>query len=426
MLDIKQIRREPEVVKAALARRGVDPEVVDRLVELDGRRREWITRGDDLKKLRNEVSGELGRRKKAGEDISEAAARMREVGAEIASLDELRAAAEVEQQQILDRIPNLPDPSVPDGRDSGDNVEVRSWGERRTFDYPLKPHWDLGEELGIMDFKRSSKLSGSRFWLLKGDGARLERALISFMLELHTGQHGYTEVLPPSLVTRDTMYATGQLPKFEEDLFRCTPNDLFLIPTSEVPLTNLHRDEILEAAELPLLYTGFTPCFRSEAGAAGRDTRGLVRVHQFHKVEMVKFAHPDHSFEELEKMVGNAEKVLQLLGIPYRVMRLCAGDMGFSAAATYDLEFWSPAQDRWLEISSCSNCTDFQARRAAIRFRREPGAPTELVHTLNGSGLAVGRTMVAILENYQQADGSVVIPEVLRPYMGGRERIARS
>jgi len=284
----------------------------------------------------------------------------------------------------------------------------------------------VGEDLGILDFKRSARLSGSRFWLLKGDGARLERALISFMLELHTGEHGYTEILPPSLVTRETMYATGQLPKFEEDLFRCTPNDLFLIPTSEVPLTNLHRDEILEASQLPLYYTGFTPCFRSEAGAAGRDTRGLVRVHQFHKVEMVKFAHPDHSFEELEKMVVNAERVLQILEIPYRVVRLCAGDMGFSAAATYDLEFWSPAQERWLEISSCSNCTDFQARRAGIRFRREPGAPTELAHTLNGSGLAVGRTMVAILENFQQEDGSILIPQALRPYMGGRERIVRS
>jgi len=426
MLDIRQIRREPELVKAALARRGVSLEVVDRLVDLDARRREWITRSDDLKKMRNEVSAELGRRRKAGEDISEASARMREVGAEIASLDAQRAAAEEEQQQILDGIPNLPDAIVPDGRDAQDNVVVRTWGEPRVLPHPARPHWEVGEELGILDFKRSAKLSGSRFWLLKGDGARLERALISFMLELHTSEHGYTEILPPSLVTRETMYATGQLPKFEEDLFRCTPNDLFLIPTSEVPLTNLHRDEILEASDLPLCYTGFTPCFRSEAGAAGRDTRGLVRVHQFHKVEMVKFAHPDHSFEELEKMVRNAERVLQTLDIPYRVVHLCAGDMGFSAAATYDLEFWSPAQERWLEISSCSNCTDFQARRAGIRFRREPGAPTELVHTLNGSGLAVGRTMVAILENFQQEDGSVRIPEALRPYMGGRERIVRS
>jgi seryl-tRNA synthetase len=425
MLDIRQIRREPELVKAALARRGVQEEVVDRLVDLDARRREWITRSDDLKKSRNEVSAELGRRRKAGEDISEASARMREVGAEIASLDAQRAAAEEEQQQILDGIPNLPDASVPDGRDAQDNVVVRTWGEPRVLPH-ARPHWEVGEELGILDFKRSAKLSGSRFWLLKADGARLERALISFMLELHTGEHGYTEILPPSLVTRDTMYATGQLPKFEEDLFRCTPNDLFLIPTSEVPLTNLHRDEILDASQLPLCYTGFTPCFRSEAGAAGRDTRGLVRVHQFHKVELVKFAHPDHSFEELEKMVANAERVLQILEIPYRVVRLCAGDMGFSAAATYDLEFWSPAQERWLEISSCSNCTDFQARRAGIRFRREPGAPTELAHTLNGSGLAVGRTMVAILENFQQEDGSILIPQALRPYMGGRERIVRS
>jgi seryl-tRNA synthetase len=426
MLDIRQIRREPELIKAALARRGVREAVVDSLVDLDARRREWITRSDDLKKRRNEVSAELGRRRKAGEDISEASAHMREVGAEIASLDAQRAAAEEEQQQILDGIPNLPDASVPDGRDAQDNVVVRTWGEPKLPSHPVRPHWEVGEELGILDFKRSAKLSGSRFWLLKADGARLERALITFMLELHTGEHGYTEILPPSLVTRDTMYATGQLPKFEEDLFRCTPNDLFLIPTSEVPLTNLHRDEILEASQLPLYYTGFTPCFRSEAGAAGRDTRGLVRVHQFHKVELVKFAHPDHSFEELEKMVANAERVLQILEIPYRVVHLCAGDMGFSAASTYDLEFWSPAQERWLEISSCSNCTDFQARRAGIRFRREPGAPTELVHTLNGSGLAVGRTMVAILENFQQEDGSILIPQALRPYMGGRERIVRS
>ena len=425
MLDVKLIRRDPDFVKAALARKGVDPAVVDLLADLDVRRRDLITRGDELKKLRNEVSADLGRRKKAGEDIAEAAARMREVGAEIAAMDGERASLEQEQQDLLDRIPNLPHPEVPDGKDSQDNVEVRSWGERRSFDFPLKSHWDLGEELGILDFKRSSKLSGSRFWLLKGAGARLERALITFMLDLHTGQHGYTEVLPPALVTRDTMYATGQLPKFEEDLFRCTPHDLFLIPTSEVPLTNLHRDEILEATDLPLRYTGFTPCFRSEAGAAGRDTRGLVRVHQFHKVELVKFAHPDHSFEELEKMVANAEKVLQLLGIPYRVMLLCSGDMGFSSAMSYDLEFWSPAQERWVEISSCSNCVDFQARRGSIRFRREPGAPTEFVHTLNGSGLAVGRTMVALLENFQEPDGSVRIPEVLRPYMGGMERLER-
>lgn len=423
MLDPKLLRRDPDAVKAGLARKKADFAVVDRLVELDARRRELIARGDELKAHRNEVSQELGKRKKAGEDISEQAARMREVGAEIAGLDAERAAAEEEQQRILELLPNLPAAEVPDGKDADDNVEVRAWGGQPAFDFAPKPHWDLGEELGVLDFKRSAKISGSRFWILKGQGARLERALVSFMLDLHTGEHGYTEIMPPSLVNRDTMFATGQLPKFEEDLFKT--GELYLIPTSEVPITNLHRDEILDAADLPLYYAGFTPCFRSEAGAAGRDTRGLVRVHQFHKVELVKFALPENSFEELEKMVANAEKVLQLLALPYRVVRLCSGDMGFSAAMTYDLEFWSAAQQKYVEISSCSNCTDFQARRGQMRFRRAPGAAPELVHTLNGSGLAVGRTMVAILENYQQADGSVVIPEVLRPYMGGQDRIAR-
>lgn len=423
MLDPKLIRRDPDAVKEGLARKKADPSVVDRLVELDTRRREAIVRADELKAQRNAVSQELGKRKKAGEDISEQSARMREVGQEIAGLDAERDAAEDEQQAILERLPNLPAAAVPDGKDADDNVEVRAWGGQPKFDFEPKSHWDLGEELDILDFKRSSKISGSRFWMLKGQGARLERALISFMLDLHTGEHGYREIMPPSLVNRETMFATGQLPKFEEDLFKT--GDLYLIPTSEVPITNLHRDEILDGAELPIYYTGFTPCFRSEAGAAGRDTRGLVRVHQFHKVELIKFALPENSFDELEMMVANAEKVLQLLGLPYRVMRLCTGDMGFASAMTYDLEFWSAAQQKYVEISSCSNCTDFQARRGQIRFRRAPGAAPELVHTLNGSGLAVGRTMVAILENFQQADGSVVIPEALRPYMRGQDRIAK-
>lgn len=425
MLDIKLIRRDTERIKKALGRRGVKPEVIDAILAIDVKRRDYTTQADELKKQRNEVSADLGRRKKAGEDISEDSRKMREVGQQIAALDAQKADAEAEQIHLVEVLPNIPCDEIPDGLDSEGNVEVRSFGEIKKYDFPLKCHWDLGEDLGIFDFKRSQKLSGSRFWLLRGAGARLERALIAYMLDLHTQKHGYFEVIPPVLVNRDTMYATGQLPKFEEDLFHCTPNDLYLISTAEVPLTNLHRDEILDVNQLPLYYTAYTACFRSEAGAAGRDTRGLVRVHQFNKVEMVKFVHPDHSFEELEKMVVNAEEVLQGLKIPYHVMMLCAGDMGLSSTKTYDLEFWSPAQERYIEISSCSNCTDFQARRANIRFRREPKAPTEFVHTLNGSGLAVGRTMVAILENYQQADGTVVIPEVLRPYMGGQEVITK-
>lgn len=425
MLDIKLIRRDAEGVKLALGRRGVKSEVIDTILGLDVKRRELITRGDELKATRNEASAELGKRKKAGEDISAAAAKMREVGQQISALDAEKTAVEEEQLHIIEVLPNIPNAEIPDGLDSATNKVVRTVGEIRQYDYPLKAHWDLGEDLGIMDFKCSTKLAGSRFWLLRGAGAMLERALITYMLDLHTTKHGYTEILPPVLVNRDTMYATGQLPKFEEDLFKATPNDLYLISTAEVPLTNIHRGEILDGAKLPILYTAFTPCFRSEAGAAGRDTRGLVRVHQFHKVEMVKFAHPDHSYEELDKMVSNAEDVLQGLGIPYRVMQLSAGDMGLSAAMTYDLEFWSPAQQRWIEISSCSNCTDFQARRANIRFRRDASSPTEYVHTLNGSGLAVGRTMVAILENYQESDGSVKIPTALRSYMGGMERIER-
>lgn len=423
MLDIKLIRRDPDFVKKALSRRNVDITVIDKIIELDALRRDLTTKSDELKQKRNAVSQELGKRKKAGEDISEASAEMRRVGQEIGELDQKKAQAEADQLHLIEVLPNIPNETIPDGPDSSCNLEVRRFGEQKEYDFELKPHWDLGEELRMFDFKCSTKLAGSRFWLLRGAAAMMERALITFMIDLHIKEQGYLEIIPPVLVNRDTMYATGQLPKFEEDLFRCQPNDMYLISTAEVPLTNIHRGEILEASQLPIKYTAFTPCFRSEAGAAGRDTRGLVRVHQFHKVEMVKFAHPDHSYEELEKMTNDAEEVLKRLNIPYRVMRLCAGDMGLSAAMTYDLEFWSPAQKRWIEISSCSNCTDFQARRANIRFRREPGAPTEFVHTLNGSGLAVGRTMVAIMENYQQPDGTILIPEALRPYMGGMERI---
>ncbi|MBI3926113.1 MAG: serine--tRNA ligase [Armatimonadetes bacterium] len=423
MLDPKLIRNQPDGVRAALERRKMDPSIVDRLLEIDRRRRDLVQEGDELKQLRNRVSKELGEKKRAGEDISEQSARMKEVGTRIKDLDVETAALEEEQTSILEVLPNPPHAEVPRGGGSEDNVEVRRWGEPRSFDFEARAHWDIGEALDILDFKRASKISGARFWVLKGAGARLERALISFMLDLHTQQHGYREIMPPALVTARTVYGTGQLPKFKEDLFRCEGTELYLIPTSEVPITGLHAQEILEADQLPVYYCGFTPCFRSEAGAAGKDTRGLVRVHQFHKVELIKLTAPDRSFQELEGMVNNAERVLQLLEIPHRVMKLCDGDLGFASATTYDLEFWSPPQQRWIEISSCSNCTDFQARRSGIRFRPQPGAPTEFVHTLNGSGLAVGRTMVAILENYQQPDGSVSIPAVLRPYMGGTESI---
>ncbi|MGM9992510.1 MAG: serine--tRNA ligase [Candidatus Bruticola sp.] len=423
MLDVKLIRRDTERVKKALGRRGVKPETIDAILSLDVKRRDLITKADELKKERNKVSADLGKRKKAGEDITADSAKMREVGAQIASLDAEKVAIEEEQVHLVEVLPNLPQEDIPDGPDSDYNKEVRRIGEFKEYDFEVKPHWDIGEELGILDSKRAVKLSGSRFWLLCGEGARLERAIYSYMLDMHTQKHGYKEMLPPVLVSPDTLYATGQLPKFKEDLFHCSPNDLYLIPTAEVPLTNIHREEVLDAKDLPIYYTACTACFRSEAGAAGRDSRGLVRVHQFNKVEMVKIVNPDTSNEELEKMVNDAEDILKGLGIPYRVVLLCAGDMGLSSSKTYDLEFWSPAQQRFIEISSCSNCWDYQARRANMRFRREPSAPTEYVHTLNGSGLAVGRTMVAILENFQQPDGSVLIPEALRPYMGGQERL---
>ncbi|MGM9997959.1 MAG: serine--tRNA ligase [Candidatus Bruticola sp.] len=423
MLDVKLIRRDTERVKKALGRRGIKPETIDAILALDVKRRDLITKADELKKERNKVSADLGKRKKAGEDITADSARMREVGAQIAALDAEKTAVEEEQVHLIEVLPNLPQEDIPDGPDSDYNKEVRRVGEFKKYDFKVECHWDIGEKLRILDSKRAIKLSGSRFWLLCGEGARLERAIYSYMLDMHTQKHGYKEMLPPVLVSPETLYATGQLPKFKDDLFHCSPNDLYLIPTAEVPLTNIHREEVLDAKDLPIYYTACTACFRSEAGAAGRDSRGLVRVHQFNKVEMVKIANPDTSNEELEKMVGDAEDILKGLGIPYRVVLLCAGDMGLSSSKTYDLEFWSPAQERFIEISSCSNCWDYQARRANMRFRREPSAPTEYVHTLNGSGLAVGRTMVAILENFQQPDGSVVIPEALRPYMGGQERL---
>jgi seryl-tRNA synthetase len=417
MLDIKVIRERHQDLREMLARRGADTEVVDRAVDSDLKKREAIVQADALKAERNSVSKDLGLKKRAGEDISAEAQRMKEVGEEIKRLDAEIGRQESALVSIMENLPNFPHESVPDGETDADNLEIRHWGDKRAAQPWEMAHWDLGPKLGILDFERGARISGTRFWLLKGAGARLERALINFMLSLHTEQHGYTEILGPSLVLGQTLYATGQLPRFAEDLFHCEGTDLYLIPTSEISMTGIHAGEILEEKDLNIDYCGFSPCFRSEAGAAGKDTRGLVRVHQFHKVELVKLCKPEDSYAQLEAMVGHAEKVLQLLEIPYRTLSICLGDLGFTASKKYDLEFWSPIQDRYIEISSCSNCTDFQARRAGIRFRRADGSK-EFVHTLNGSGLAVGRTMVALLETHQREDGRVHIPEALRPYFG--------
>lgn len=425
MLDIKLIRQDSEPFKNDLQQRGGDPRQIDQILDYDRLRREMITLSDELKQKRNLVSRELGQKKKAGEDISEAAAEMRALGDEIDELDRKKQELEAAQIELLERLPNPASPDVPLGKDDSANVEIRRWGKIDSPQPAPKAHWDLGEELDIVDFKRAAKISGSRFWVLKGAGARLERAIASYFLDIHTQQHGYTEIMPPALVLGTALYGTGQLPRFGEDLFRCENSQLYLIPTSEVPITNLHAQEILEFEQLPIHYVGYSPCFRSEAGAAGKDTRGLIRVHQFHKVELVKICAPEHSYQELENMVADAERVLQGLELPYRVVKVCLGDLGFTAALKYDLEIWSPAQQRWIEISSCSNCTDFQARRAGIRFRRNPKASPEFCHTLNGSGLAVGRTLVAIMENFQDAEGNLVIPAALRPYLGGIEVLRR-
>jgi seryl-tRNA synthetase len=390
---------------------------------LDQRRRELLSEGETLKAEKNKVSALIGKTKDKSQVQGEIA-RMKEVSAQIKGLDEQLREVEEQLSELLMGVPNIPHEKTPVGATEDDNVEIRTWGEKGSFDFKPKAHWDIGEDLGILDFERGGKLSGARFCVYFGAGARLERALINFMLDLHTGEHGYTETLPPFLVNRVSMTGTGQLPKFENDLFHTEDVDLFLIPTAEVPVTNIHRDEILAEKDLPLCYTAYTPCFRKEAGSHGRDTRGLIRQHQFNKVELVKFVRPEDSDAELEKLLLNAEKVLQLLKLPYRVVDLCTGDIGFSAARTFDIEVWLPGQECFREISSCSTFGDFQARRASIRFRREGAKKPELVHTLNGSGLAVGRTLLAILENYQQEDGSVLIPDVLKPYMGGLEKIA--
>ena len=423
MLDIKYLRENFMVAEKALATRGgaID---LSGFTTLDQRRRELLSEGETLKAEKNKVSAMIGQTKDKSQVQGEIA-RMKEVSAQIKKLDETLREVEDQLNQLLMGVPNIPHEKTPVGTSEDDNVEIRVWGEKPALDFTPKAHWDIGEDLGILDFERGVKLSGARFCVYFGAGARLERALINFMLDLHTTEHHYTETLPPFLVNRVSMTGTGQLPKFEDDLFHTEGVDLFLIPTAEVPVTNLHRDEILAEKDLPLCYTAYTPCFRKEAGSHGKDTRGLIRQHQFNKVEMVKFTRPEDSDTELESLLQNAEKVLQLLGLPYRVVDLCSGDIGFSAARTFDIEVWLPGQECYREISSCSTFRDFQARRASIRFRREGAKKPELVHTLNGSGLAVGRTLLAILENYQQEDGSVLIPEVLKPYMGGLEKIEK-
>ncbi|MED4989402.1 serine--tRNA ligase [Geobacillus sp. NFOSA3] len=423
MLDVKYLRNHFEEVKEKLLKRGEDLTNIDRFEELDKKRRELIAKAEELKNKRNEVSQQIAVLKREKKDADHLIAEMRDVGDRIKTMDDEIRQVEEELNALLLSIPNIPHESVPVGKSEEDNVEVRKWGEPRSFSFEPKPHWDIAEQLGILDFERAAKVTGSRFVFYKGLGARLERALINFMLDVHIEEFGYQEILPPYLVNRASMTGTGQLPKFEEDAFRIETDDYFLIPTAEVPVTNLHRDEILSAEDLPIYYVAYSACFRAEAGSAGRDTRGLIRQHQFNKVELVKFVKPEDSYDELEKLTNQAERILQLLGLPYRVVCLCTGDLGFSSAKTYDIEVWLPSYGTYREISSCSNFEAFQARRANIRFRREPKAKPEYVHTLNGSGLAIGRTVAAILENYQQEDGTVVIPEVLRPYMGNLEVI---
>ena len=424
MLDLKFIRENLEVVKNKLSQRNLEIDL-DRIIEIDQRRREIIQEVETLRNERNTVSEIIAAAKKEKKDASIEISRMKEVSQKIKELDTRREEIEATLRDLLLRIPNIPDETVKEGKDPSDNVEVKRWGDPPQFDFEPKPHWEIGEKLGILDFERGAKITGARFTLLKGAGALMERALINFMLDLHTREHTYQEVFPPILVNRTSMTGTGQLPKFEEDLFRLVDPDYFLIPTAEVPVTNIHQEEIIEGDKLPLYYTAYTPCFRKEAGAYGKDTRGIIRQHQFNKVELVKFTTPETSYQELEALLNNAEEVLKRLKLHYRVVSLCTGDLGFSAAKTYDIEVWLPSQKDYKELSSCSNFTDFQARRANIRYRSEPKAKPQFVHTLNGSGLAIGRTSVAIIENYQQKDGSVLVPEVLRPYMGGMTKIGR-
>ena len=418
MLDLKFVRSNLGSIRDMLKTRGYDLDI-SRFETLDQERRARLTVLEELRHRRNQVSDDIAAMKKNGEDASSVIAEMKTVSSNIKEKEKELPLFVDELNEMLMIIPNMPNESVPVGKDETDNPVIRTWGEIRKMDFEALLHWEIGEKLGILDFARAAKIAGARFALYRGPGARLERALINFMLDIHTKEHGYTEILPPFMVNSDSMTATGQLPKFKEDLFKIEGWDFYLIPTAEVPVTNIHREEVLPEDQMPVYYVSYTPCFRSEAGSYGKDTRGLIRQHQFNKVELVKFTKPEESYDELEKLTRNAEEILRRLELPYRVITLCTGDLGFSAAKTYDLEAWLPGQGLYREISSCSNFTDFQARRAGIRFKRKGSKGTELVNTLNGSGLAVGRTLVAILENYQQADGSVRIPEALKPYMGG-------
>ena len=423
MLDIRLLRDDLEQVKKRMATRGIKIDWGE-FLSLDRQRRDALSRLEKLKEQKNRLSGEIGNLKKSGADATGLMREVEQLSEQIRDSERPLAVVEERFEQFMLTVPNLPHINVKVGKDSDENREIRRWGAPPKFDFPARNHWEIGEELDILDFQRAVKLAGARFVIYKGAAARLERALINFMLDLHTGEHGYKEIIPPILAKRATLTATGNLPKFEEDLFKIQNPEYFLIPTAEVPLTNVHREEVLQREALPIKYTAVTMCFRREAGSYGKDVRGLIRQHQFNKVEMVKLCEPESSYDELETMVENAEEVLKRLALAYRVVELCTGDMGFASAKTYDIEVWLPGQDTYREISSCSNCEEFQARRAQIRYRKERGKPN-FVHTLNGSGLAVGRTLVAILENYQQKDGSVVIPTALRPYLGGLEKIVR-
>jgi len=424
MLDLKFIRQNTELVKEKLMTRGVEAEKVDEFVRLDQERRDNLVKVETLKKHRNDVSQDIAKLKREKQNADDKIKEMKEVGEDIKALDDNINAIDEKLEYIAHTLPNLPAEGVPVGADEDENVELRKWENPRQFDFEPKPHWEVAENLDILDFERGAKVSGSRFLFYKGAGARLERAVYNLMLDTHIYEHGYTEMIPPYIVNDKSMFGTGQFPKFKEDVFQLENSNYTLIPTAEVPLTNYYRDEILDNDALPIYFTALSPAFRSEAGSAGRDTRGLIRLHQFNKVEMVKFSKPETSYDELEKMTNNAEAILQKLNLPYRVIVLCTGDMGFSAAKTYDIEVWIPAQETYREISSCSNCEDFQARRAKIRYRDDEDK-VQYVHTLNGSGLAVGRTVAAILENYQNEDGSVTIPDALVPYMGGMTKITK-
>ena len=429
MLDLAFVRDNLPLIEQEMRQRGLDPgEIIGRFGELDARRRKAITEAENLKAKRNRASEQIAQLKKNKQDATAQIEETKNLREQIQEQEKAAEQFDAELHGLLVGIPNLPHASVPVGSSAEDNKEVRRWGEPPKFDFAPKPHWELGEGLGILDLERAAKLTGARFAVYWDLGAKLERALANFMLDLHTREHGYTEVLPPYMVNADSMYGTGQLPKFEADLFKVPHGDknLYLIPTAEVPVTNLYRDEVLDTARLPISLTAYTPCFRSEAGSYGKDVRGIIRQHQFQKVELVKFARPEQSYDELEKLTNNAETVLQKLGLPYRVMALCTGDMSFSSAKTYDIEVWLPGQQLFREISSCSNFEAYQARRANIRYKPEGKGKTEFVHTLNGSGLAIGRTWVAIVENYQQADGTVIVPEALRPYLGAEKITARN